>query len=264
MCYNGESLISPSSPIRFSTIFFLLFAAFTKSAQFPFISWLPLAMAAPTPISALVHSSTLVTSGVFLIYRCFSFSTTIPQSGLDLLILIGVVTSLIGRVRARLEYDVKKCIAFSTLRHCGLMTIGLGTLLLDGVLFHLIAHAILKSILFILAGKILENNEGKQDIRHVNRSLINLGGATCFFLNALNIISIPFLGLWYSKHIILRFSTGSFIISLIIIVLTFFSYFYIVRLTYFFLFKKNETTISLERGKSYVGFILIHLLICKA
>ena len=109
-------------------------------------------MAAPTPISALVHSSTLVVAGVFFVYRCFIFSDMIPQFGLSLIVYIGVLTALIGSIGARFEYDLKKCIAFSTLRHCGLIFTGLGFIILDGVFFHIIAHAILKSILFMLAG----------------------------------------------------------------------------------------------------------------
>ena len=262
ICFTGEAWLFPAfNYTNYLFLFFFLFASFTKRAQFPFISWLPLAMAAPTPISALVHSSTLVTAGVFLIYRCLSFVICIPQPVLNTIIIAGAFTALIGSVRSRLECDLKKCIAFSTLRHCGLIVIGLGLILLERVFFHLITHAILKSILFILAGWILYRHEGKQDIRLMNCSLLPTAGIASIMLNALNIISIPYLGIWYRKHMITGLGFSSITLSLFTLILTFFSYFYIVRIIHFSLFTKNESTITVVKQNKSLLFLMSHLML---
>ena len=262
ICFTGEAWLFPAfNYSNYLFLFFFLFASFTKRAQFPFISWLPLAMAAPTPISALVHSSTLVTAGVFLIYRCLSFIIFIPQPVLNTIIIAGAFTALIGSVRSRLECDLKKCIAFSTLRHCGLIIIGLGLILLERVFFHLITHAILKSILFILAGWILYRHEGKQDIRLMNSTSLPTAGIACLILNALNIISIPYLGIWYRKHMITGLGFSSCSLRLFTLILTFFSYFYIVRIIHFSLFTKNESTITVVKQNKSLLFLSSHLML---
>ena len=121
-------------------------------------------MAAPTPVSALVHSSTLVTAGIILLMR-----TQIINEGCEteILSIIGLLTSIIGAILSYIEFDIKKRIAFRTLRHCGIIMYGLGLGQYSIVMVHLVLHAIIKSLLFILAGNSLISFSGNQDIRNL-------------------------------------------------------------------------------------------------
>lgn len=124
---------------RFSwLLLFLVLGAITKRAQVPFRAWLPAAIAAPTPVSSLVHSSTLVTAGVYIIFRIIDL-----LSNFILLFLLasGLITILIARVRALRETDIKKIVALSTLRQLGLIIIALGSNIPNLGFFHLITHA---------------------------------------------------------------------------------------------------------------------------
>nr|YP_010373173.1 NADH dehydrogenase subunit 5 [Cadlina japonica]UPI11639.1 NADH dehydrogenase subunit 5 [Cadlina japonica] len=179
-------------------------AALTKSAQFPFSSWLPAAMAAPTPVSALVHSSTLVTAGIFLIIR-LSYSLPLDQSICSMLLLCGSVTCLLGGWAATYENDIKKIIALSTLSQLGVMIFSLGMNLPSLGLFHLYTHALFKALLFLAAGHILMVTFGVQDIRSMGGVGV-LMPLTCvmFNISSLCLVGAPFMSAFYSKHLILE------------------------------------------------------------
>nr|YP_010960273.1 NADH dehydrogenase subunit 5 [Chromodoris elisabethina]WNH29306.1 NADH dehydrogenase subunit 5 [Chromodoris elisabethina] len=185
-------------------IMLLCTAALTKSAQVPFSSWLPAAMAAPTPVSALVHSSTLVTAGIFLIIR-LSFSLSLSQSICSLLLLCGSVTCLLGGWAATYENDIKKIIALSTLSQLGVMVFSLGMNLPSLALFHLYTHALFKALLFLAAGHILMVTFGVQDIRMMGGVGIMMP-TTCvmFNISSLCLVGAPFMSAFYSKHMILE------------------------------------------------------------
>ena len=142
----------------------ILIAAITKSAQIPFSSWLPAAMAAPTPVSALVHSSTLVTAGVFLLIRFHYFLSTVPIFNV-LLLFVAVTTILIAGISATTECDIKKIIALSTLSQLGMIMTSLGLGIPNFALFHIITHAIFKALLFICAGEIIAIHAHAQELR---------------------------------------------------------------------------------------------------
>lgn len=184
-------------------IILIILRAFTKRAQIPFSAWLPAAMAAPTPVSALVHSSTLVTAGVFLIIR---FIPIIKNSKLLLVaFIIGVLTILIAGWRANFETDLKKVVALSTLRQLGLIftILGLGRDLL--AFFHLIIHALFKSSLFICAGFIIHNINSRQDSRFAGT--FNFRSPTLglvFGCTNLSLCGFPFITGFFSKDIILE------------------------------------------------------------
>lgn len=191
-------------------VFLIIVRAFTKRAQMPFSAWLPAAMAAPTPVSALVHSSTLVTAGVFLIIRF----TPIMKNREILLIafLVGVITILIAGWRANFETDLKKVVALSTLSQLGLMfiTLGLGQDLL--AIFHLLIHALFKSALFMCAGFIIHNTQRRQDRRFIGS--INFSSPTLglvFGVTNLSLCGFPFLTGFFSKDIILEHSFRVFL-----------------------------------------------------
>nr|YP_010574746.1 NADH dehydrogenase subunit 5 [Doris odhneri]UZI00317.1 NADH dehydrogenase subunit 5 [Doris odhneri] len=179
-------------------------AALTKSAQFPFSSWLPAAMAAPTPVSALVHSSTLVTAGIFLIIR-LSYNLPLDQNICSMLLLCGSVTCLLGGWAATYENDIKKIIALSTLSQLGVMVFSIGLNLPALALFHLYTHALFKALLFLAAGHILMVTFGVQDIRAMGGVGVMMP-LTCvmFSISSLCLIGAPFMSAFYSKHLILE------------------------------------------------------------
>nr|UXK95529.1 NADH dehydrogenase subunit 5 [Macropostrongyloides mawsonae] len=144
-------------------IILLLLTSFTKSAQFPFSSWLPKAMSAPTPVSSLVHSSTLVTAGLILLMN-FS-KLMLNGSVMMVLLLIGLFTMFFSSVAALVEEDMKKVVALSTLSQMGfsMTTLGLGMSFISFV--HLVSHALFKSCLFMQIGFIIHCNYGQQDGR---------------------------------------------------------------------------------------------------
>jgi len=142
----------------------LVLGAATKRAQVPFSVWLPAAMAAPTPVSALVHSSTLVTAGVYLLIR-FSPYFSGRWFLWSVILVAGVTTSVMAGTCAMFERDAKKVVAFSTMSQLGVMvySIGLGLVLFR--LFHLFMHAAFKALLFLCAGELIHNMGGYQDFR---------------------------------------------------------------------------------------------------
>nr|ATN23524.1 NADH dehydrogenase subunit 5 [Neolema sp. EMHAU-15071012] len=184
-------------------MYFMLLAAMTKSAQIPFSSWLPAAMAAPTPVSSLVHSSTLVTAGVYLLIR-FNFALT--NFMLYILLFVASLTMFMSGMSANFEFDLKKIIALSTLSQLGLMLsiLALGSYKL--AFFHLLTHALFKALLFMCAGVIIHNMLDCQDIRFMG-GLINHMPLTCTYFNICNLslCGLPFLSGFYSKDLIVEF-----------------------------------------------------------
>lgn len=183
---------------------FIILAGITKRAQIPFSAWLPAAIAAPTPVSSLVHSSTLVTAGVYILIR-FNYLFKIEENSIFLL-KISLITILISGLNAIFETDFKKIIAFSTLRQLSIIIIIMSISLWELAFFHLIIHAIFKSILFLCAGLIIHFINGNQDIRILrrffNKRPIVL---SCILISLLSLIGFPFIGGFYSKDLILEF-----------------------------------------------------------
>nr|ALO77006.1 NADH deshydrogenase subunit 5 [Psilothrix sp. PSI01] len=188
-------------PMMLISIFIVL-AAMTKSAQIPFSSWLPAAMAAPTPVSSLVHSSTLVTAGVYLLIR-FNYSLT--GNLMYFLLFVSSLTMFMSGLGANFEFDLKKIIALSTLSQLGLMLsiLSLGESKL--AFFHLLIHALFKALLFMCAGNVIHNLMNCQDIRYMG-SLVVFMPITCVFMNICNLslCGLPFLSGFYSKDLILE------------------------------------------------------------
>nr|YP_010274859.1 NADH dehydrogenase subunit 5 [Mooreana trichoneura]UJV31543.1 NADH dehydrogenase subunit 5 [Mooreana trichoneura] len=183
--------------------FMIIMAAMTKSAQIPFSSWLPAAMAAPTPVSALVHSSTLVTAGIYLLIR---FNTLLLNMFfLKLLLLLSGLTMLMAGISANYEFDLKKIIALSTLSQLGLMMSILSMGLYDLAFFHLLTHAMFKALLFMCAGVIIHMMNDNQDIRLMGGlSLYIPLTSLCLNISNLSLCGIPFLAGFYSKDLILE------------------------------------------------------------
>nr|YP_004935212.1 NADH dehydrogenase subunit 5 [Ptychoptera sp. ATB-2011]AET13024.1 NADH dehydrogenase subunit 5 [Ptychoptera sp. ATB-2011] len=188
----------------------VMLAAMTKSAQIPFSSWLPAAMAAPTPVSALVHSSTLVTAGIYLLIR-FNMLLVDNIFG-QILLLVSGLTMFMAGLGANFEFDLKKIIALSTLSQLGLMMsiLAMGFPIL--AFFHLLTHALFKALLFMCAGAIIHNMKNFQDIRVMGGLSIQMPlTASCFNIANLALCGMPFLAGFYSKDLILEIVSLSYI-----------------------------------------------------
>ena len=187
--------------------FTILVAAITKRAQIPFSRWLPAAIAAPTPVRALVHSSTLVTAGVYLLYR---FYPIIEKAALfsPILLIIATLTILIARARAIAECDIKKIIALSTLRQVAVIMFTLRLNIPEIAFFHLITHALFKALLFICAGNIIDIHHHSQDLRAIGNTAVQLPSITVAISVAnLALCGAPFIAGFYSKDLIIERSS---------------------------------------------------------
>jgi len=195
--------------LRKITSIFIIVAGITKRAQIPFSSWLPAAIAAPTPVSALVHSSTLVTAGVFLLFRFYPSLKECPNFSTFLLI-IATLTTLIAGLSATTECDIKKIIALSTLSQLGVIIVRLAINMPIFTLFHLLTHALFKALLFICAGSIIHLHHHSQDLRFIGNISHQIPSITSAILIAnLALCGSPFLAGFYSKDMILEFSLFS-------------------------------------------------------
>ena len=201
--WNYVYISSFSNIISNLLIYLIIISACTKRAQIPFSAWLPAAMAAPTPVSALVHSSTLVTAGVYLLIR---INLIIVEINIRyVLLLIGMITMIIAGITAMIEMDIKKIIALSTLRQLGIiiLILGIGNPMLS--FFHLLSHAFFKAMLFICAGIIIHNMKDYQDIRKIGIRHNNLNFCISIMMVAnIRLCGLPFLRGFYSKDLIIE------------------------------------------------------------
>lgn len=250
-------------------IFFLIIAGITKRAQIPFSVWLPRAIAAPTPVSALVHSSTLVTAGVYLLIRFNRY--LIIREFRKILIILSVLTIFISGLIANFEFDLKKIIALSTLRQLGLIIIILRVGFPIVSYYHLLTHAIFKSLLFIRAGVIIHRIINNQDIRMI-------GGLNEFIpftiyrfnLTLLALCGFPFMAGFYSKDIIIEmiyFRKFNIIIFILSVISLIFTVIYSIRLIYYSFFgefKIMRCKIIIENSlinKSIIVLIILRIMI---
>ncbi|GAB4066025.1 monovalent cation/H+ antiporter subunit A [Ancylobacter sonchi] len=165
---NAGGLIR-SSPLYVPVVVLVLLGAFTKSAQFPFHFWLPHAMAAPTPVSAYLHSATMVKAGIFLMTRLWPVLAG-TDTWFYLVVPAGLITLLVGAYSAIFQQDLKGLLAYSTISHLGLITLllGLGSpLSAVAAIFHTVNHAIFKASLFMAAG-IIDHETGTRDLRKLS------------------------------------------------------------------------------------------------
>lgn len=188
-----------------TTILFLallMICSFTKRAQFPVSSWLPAAISAPTPISAMVHSSTLVTAGVFLTIRFLEFFGSC--SLLSVLFFFRIISFLIGGVLACLELDFKKVIAFSTIRQISLILILCRFFLVKVAIMHIIFHALFKSLLFCGAGFFFLILGSAQSKSFFNRHRVGYSRLSLFFISIFRIRGLTFSSSFFSKDLVLE------------------------------------------------------------
>ena len=223
----------------------IIIAGLTKSAQIPFSRWLPAAIAAPTPVSALVHSSTLVTAGVFLLFRFHNFLILTPFY-LNSLLIISAITILIAGITAVTECDIKKIIALSTLSQLGVIIRSLGLNLPNLAFFHLITHALFKALLFLTAGSIIRFHFHSQDIRFIGNIILSSPLTISSLLIAnLALCGSPFLAGFYSKDLILEislFNPTNILILTILILATILTASYSIRFIIIITWNSSNST----------------------
>nr|AYP72624.1 NADH dehydrogenase subunit 5 [Hippopus hippopus] len=230
------------------TFMLVLVAGATKSAQVPFSAWLPAAMAAPTPVSTLVHSSTLVTAGLYLMFR---YSGPMMSGMSSVMFLMGLSTALMASTCAALEADIKKVVALSTLSQLGVMNMGLSIGMGDLAFFHLIVHALFKALMFMCVGCIIMSEFGGQEIRRVSGLASKLPMVSMWLLVAsVSLSGFPMMAGFFSKDLLLEalISEGMSAVCLVLMLfLSFLTVCYSWRLIKcLFSFKEMEVT-------TYVG-----------
>lgn len=195
-----------ASPLYLPALILILLGCFTKSAQFPFHFWLPHAMAAPTPVSAYLHSATMVKAGIFLMARMWPVLSGTPE-WFVIVTGAGLITMVLGAVIALFKHDLKALLAYSTVSHLGLITMLLGTGTAFGAMaavFHILNHATFKAALFMTAG-IIDHSVQTRDIRLLG-GLRRLMPITFVIvtLAALSMAGIPLLNGFLSKEMMLE------------------------------------------------------------
>nr|YP_010480542.1 NADH dehydrogenase subunit 5 [Nasonia giraulti]UVN15267.1 NADH dehydrogenase subunit 5 [Nasonia giraulti] len=218
----------------------IVISAFTKSAQYPFSSWLPAAMAAPTPDSSLVHSSTLVTAGVYLLIR-FHYLIYKNEYIMKIIIFISLITMMMAGFSANFEFDMKKIIAFSTLSQLGLMMMIFAFKNWELSYFHLVAHAMFKSMMFMCSGILIHGMMNYQDIRYIGKFKYYMPMTfSMLMISNLSLCGMPFMSGFYSKDQILEYmflSNNNMIIYFFLLISTGLTVSYSIRMIYYLMFK---------------------------
>lgn len=250
---NFAEIFSKSSTIPVGTlsitlITLLLFAgAVGKSAQIPLFTWLPDAMAGPTPVSALIHAATMVTAGIYMVARSNLLFVLAPVT-LMTISTIGISTALMAGSIALFQNDIKKILAYSTVSQLGLMFVALGSGAFTGAMFHLTTHAFFKALLFLAAGSVIHALHGEQDIRKMGGLKDKIPVTFWLFLiGSLAISGIPPFAGFFSKDMILlgAFHSG-FVLWTLSVIAALMTCFYIFRLLFIVFWGK---TLTLEDPK---------------
>lgn len=244
----------------------LFIGASGKSAQIPLYTWLPDAMAGPTPVSALIHAATMVTAGIFMITRLnFLFNLT-PDVQM-IIAVIGAVTSLVAAFIALVQNDIKKVLAYSTVSQLGLMFLALGLGAYEIAVFHVITHAFFKACLFLGSGSVIHALHGEQDMRKMGglRKYMKVTYIT-FLIATLAISGIPIFAGFFSKDEILMVAfhenKALWIIASLASIMTAFYMFRLLYLTFFKEFRgTEEQKHHLHESPSLITFPLIILAI---
>ncbi|MFZ0599252.1 MAG: NADH-quinone oxidoreductase subunit L [Flavobacterium sp.] len=244
----------------------LFIGACGKSAQIPLYTWLPDAMAGPTPVSALIHAATMVTAGIFMVTR-LNFVFDLAPDVQNIIAVIGAITSLVAATIGLVQTDIKKVLAYSTVSQLGLMFLALGLGAYEVAVFHVITHAFFKACLFLGSGSVIHGLHGEQDMRKMGglRKAMPITFWT-MLISSLAISGIPFFSGFFSKDEILltafEHSIPLYVIGSIASIMTAFYMFRLMFLTFFKDFRgTEEQKHHLHESGTLITFPLIILAI---
>ena len=201
--FDAAKLVSDNQPVVIAITTLLFIGAMGKSAQIPLYTWLPDAMAGPTPVSALIHAATMVTAGIYMVVRSNILYSIAPAT-LSFIAVIGTITALFAATIALKQTDIKKVLAYSTVSQLGYMFVALGVGAYSTAMFHVTTHAFFKALLFLSAGSVIHAVGGEQDIRKMGglKKKLPITFAV-FMIGTLAISGIPPLAGFFSKDEIL-------------------------------------------------------------
>ncbi len=228
----------------FVLITILLFiGAVGKSAQLPLFTWLPDAMAGPTPVSALIHAATMVTAGIYMIARSNILFTLAPVT-LHIIGVIGLLTAVVAALIALTQTDIKKVLAYSTVSQLGYMFLGLGVGAYTGAFFHVLTHAFFKALLFLGAGSVIHGMSGEQDMRKMGGLKSKL--PVTFWTMLIGTLAIsgipPFAGFFSKDEILAHTFAASPLMYVVGVITAMFTSFYMFRMLYLTFYGKFRGT----------------------
>ena len=256
--------------VFFTVVTLLLFVgAIGKSAQLPLFTWLPDAMAGPTPVSALIHAATMVTAGIYMIARSNVLFSMAPDT-MEVIAIVGLTTACFAALIALTQTDIKKVLAYSTVSQLGYMFLGLGVGAYTGSFFHVLTHAFFKALLFLGAGSVIHAMSGEQDMRKMGglSGKIKITFVT-MLIGTIAIAGIPPFSGFFSKDEILAaafaHSTTFYVVGVITAMLTSFYMFRMMYLTFWVKFRgTHEQEHHLHESPPSMTIPLIVLAILSA
>ena len=221
----------------------LFIGACGKSAQLPLYTWLPDAMAGPTPVSALIHAATMVTAGIFMVTR-MNFLFDLTPDVQNIIAIVGAATALVAASIGLLQNDIKKVLAYSTVSQLGLMFLALGLGAYNVAVFHVITHAFFKACLFLGSGSVIHGLHGEQDMRKMGglRKAMPITFWT-MMISTLAIAGIfPFAGFWSKDEILMVTFEHNKVLWIVASIASIMTAFYMFRLMYLTFFKEFRGT----------------------
>lgn len=240
-----SALLSSGNLMLLAITIGLFIGAVGKSAQLPLFTWLPDAMAGPTPISALIHAATMVTAGIYLVARSSVLFVLSPVT-MDIILVVGIATAIVGSLIAIYQTDIKKVLAYSTVSQLGFLFMALGLGSFSGAMFHLTTHAFFKALLFLAAGSVIHALSGEQDIR-------NMGGLrkkipftfALFIVGTIAISGIPPFAGFFSKEMILTAAyENSMFMGVVATVISLLTTIYMFRLLFVVFYKPESAAVK--------------------
>jgi NADH-quinone oxidoreductase subunit L len=218
--FDGARNFGMDNPAIVAICLLLFVGAMGKSAQIPLYTWLPDAMAGPTPVSALIHAATMVTAGIYMVVRSNVLFSLAPYAG-EIVAIVGLATAFFAASIGLRQNDIKKVLAYSTVSQLGYMFVALGVGAYDTALFHVITHAFFKALLFLGAGSVIHAMSGEQDIRKMGALKAKLPVTHfTFLIGTLAIAGIPPFAGFFSKDEILAVTHGHSLVMFTILVIT--------------------------------------------
>lgn len=238
----------------------LVIASIAKSAQFPLNTWLVDAMEGPTPVSALIHSATMVAAGVYLLCRLYPLYS-LNSAVLTIIAVVGIVTAIICSISAISQTDIKKMLAYSTSAQLGLMFLALGACSITATMVHLTAHSFIKAMLFLIAGVVIVSQNGNQDIKLMGGLRTKLPtSAIAYLIGALSLSGLLFAG-FASKDLILGnlLSGKHYVYATLFLIVAFMTAYYLFR-AYFYLFEGENKSNNQFKTPDVILNVIIGIL----